>query len=588
MANWTDLKTAIAAVIKTNGLEEITGQLLQNALNSIIDNVGENATFKGVATPTTAPGTPDGVLFYIASEAGVYANFDGYLHDGSRMAVLTYRNGWQINQVGVATSVLPTANIFNKDTIIDGFYLSGGIPVANPDFFISGYMEVTPSTLYSNNNTNQVEWYDANKDYISSVNAVTSFTTSADAVFVRVSSQTTGVDPEALMVVAGASTLAEYIPFAYTPIRDIMFKDGAINQEQTSFLSKTINLFDKRTIVDEFYLSGGVLTPNAAFFTSAYMKVKPNKLHSNNNTNQVEFYNIAKGYITALNGVTSFTTPSNAAFIRVASQTSAVAPYEVMIVEGASLPESYKPYSYDHDRELNTEFKYAGLKWTSLGTSITEANGYQPNIVGATDLVHTIRGIGSSTFAQIAEIAWVDGSGLLLSRPPAAPPAGTEGVDYFEIFTSMSNDERIGTIPLDTELLTVEGGTNDYANDIPLGVAGVLTNTTFKGSVSMAIEKILALMPTVRILMITPPGYSTFAINGAGLKMGDYAEAMVEVAKYYGMPYISIFGNCGWNPINHTYFLSDGTHPFKPGYLVISNLILGKLFEIKPIYKSEL
>lgn len=63
MANWTILKEAIASVIKTNDNQEITGQLLQNALNNIITNVGENATFAGIATPTTNPGTPDGPVF---------------------------------------------------------------------------------------------------------------------------------------------------------------------------------------------------------------------------------------------------------------------------------------------------------------------------------------------------------------------------------------------------------------------------------------------------------------------------------------------------------------------------------------------
>ena len=53
MAKWSDLKAAVAKVIKTNSNQEITGAVLQNVLNNIISNVGENATFAGVATPTT-------------------------------------------------------------------------------------------------------------------------------------------------------------------------------------------------------------------------------------------------------------------------------------------------------------------------------------------------------------------------------------------------------------------------------------------------------------------------------------------------------------------------------------------------------
>lgn len=59
MGNYDELKQAVSDVIKTNGNQEITGQVLQNTLLSIINIVGANATFVGIATPTTIPGTPD-------------------------------------------------------------------------------------------------------------------------------------------------------------------------------------------------------------------------------------------------------------------------------------------------------------------------------------------------------------------------------------------------------------------------------------------------------------------------------------------------------------------------------------------------
>ena len=36
MSKWSDLKAAIADAIKTNGNQEITGQVLQNVLNNKI------------------------------------------------------------------------------------------------------------------------------------------------------------------------------------------------------------------------------------------------------------------------------------------------------------------------------------------------------------------------------------------------------------------------------------------------------------------------------------------------------------------------------------------------------------------------
>ena len=96
MANWSTLKAAIANVIKTNGNQEITGAVLQNTLNSIVSAVGENATFAGIATPTTNPGTPDGPVFYIALELGVYSNFNGITLKNSGFAIIynTDDNEW--------------------------------------------------------------------------------------------------------------------------------------------------------------------------------------------------------------------------------------------------------------------------------------------------------------------------------------------------------------------------------------------------------------------------------------------------------------------------------------------------------------
>lgn len=75
MGNYTELKAAIAAVIKANGNSEITGAIMQNVLNTIVSTVGANRTFVGIANADTNPGLPDGNVFYIAYTAGNYVNF---------------------------------------------------------------------------------------------------------------------------------------------------------------------------------------------------------------------------------------------------------------------------------------------------------------------------------------------------------------------------------------------------------------------------------------------------------------------------------------------------------------------------------
>ena len=101
---WTDLKAAVAEVVKTNGTQAITGALLQSTLSSIIDQVGANATFKGVATPATTPGTPDGPLFYIAYEKGIYANFNAInITEEDGLVIILYSSNWNKINIPLAS-----------------------------------------------------------------------------------------------------------------------------------------------------------------------------------------------------------------------------------------------------------------------------------------------------------------------------------------------------------------------------------------------------------------------------------------------------------------------------------------------------
>ena len=110
MGNYEQLKAAIAAVIKQNGNNEITGDLLQNTLTTIVSNVGSESTFAGVATPDTVPGSPDQNVFYIAGTRGVYSNFDGTVLV-NEMVVFTNETGvWTSQNIGIALNGVP--NLF--------------------------------------------------------------------------------------------------------------------------------------------------------------------------------------------------------------------------------------------------------------------------------------------------------------------------------------------------------------------------------------------------------------------------------------------------------------------------------------------
>lgn len=112
MANYNTLISAIQAVIRQNGNNEITGDLLQQTLLAMISSLGAGYQFVGVAQPSTNPGTPDQKVFYIAGN-GTYPNFgpttvpDGYL------GIFTYDTGWhyQVLEFPIGDGSITTAKL---------------------------------------------------------------------------------------------------------------------------------------------------------------------------------------------------------------------------------------------------------------------------------------------------------------------------------------------------------------------------------------------------------------------------------------------------------------------------------------------
>lgn len=103
MSKWSDLKAAIASVIKPNGTQAITGSVLQNVLFNIVSSLGENYQFVGIATTSTNPGTPDGNVFYIAGE-GTYTNFSNLTIDTGQIGTLKWNGAWskQVLEIGAS------------------------------------------------------------------------------------------------------------------------------------------------------------------------------------------------------------------------------------------------------------------------------------------------------------------------------------------------------------------------------------------------------------------------------------------------------------------------------------------------------
>lgn len=98
MANYSGIKATINANIKQNNNQEITGVILNSVLNDMVTSLAAGYLFKGVATPATAPGTPDEKVFYLAGE-GTYANFGGKVVNKGELGVLKYDTAWHLEVI---------------------------------------------------------------------------------------------------------------------------------------------------------------------------------------------------------------------------------------------------------------------------------------------------------------------------------------------------------------------------------------------------------------------------------------------------------------------------------------------------------
>ena len=103
MANNSALKQDIRDYIYTNHNEGITGNILRDVLLAMVDTLGDGWTYKGVATTTTNPGTPDDNVFYIATAPGTYTNFGGLSVADGEVAILKYNGSWAKDVTGAAT-----------------------------------------------------------------------------------------------------------------------------------------------------------------------------------------------------------------------------------------------------------------------------------------------------------------------------------------------------------------------------------------------------------------------------------------------------------------------------------------------------
>lgn len=178
MGNYEQLKQAVSKVIKSNGTQAITGQVLQNTLLTIINTIGGNMQFAGVANVNTNPGTPDQNLFWIASQSGTYVNFGNIVLNPGESAVLTWKNGAFAKAIlGLATDERVEELIQSLSSYRRGYVArsNGAIIDYSTIFVREGYVSLMQGETEINykgqvlKNAAAICFYDEAKTFISAI-----------------------------------------------------------------------------------------------------------------------------------------------------------------------------------------------------------------------------------------------------------------------------------------------------------------------------------------------------------------------------------------------------------------------------------
>lgn len=186
MANYDNLKTAIQDVIKPNGNQEIRGEIMQNALLSMINSLGAGYQFMGVATPETNPSTPDQKVFYIANGKGTYANFGGINVAQNEFALLLYSDNWQ--KETVYSKVIPSIYMGDNLLNIHGYIHRNGVLEISEDYRCSdfilydGHSNITILDGFAGPSSNLISFYDQTEKFISGINNATNLSLSKDDI----------------------------------------------------------------------------------------------------------------------------------------------------------------------------------------------------------------------------------------------------------------------------------------------------------------------------------------------------------------------------------------------------------------------
>lgn len=572
-----------------------------NSITGLTALAPANAAFMRASAKTSAPNLWSGFQIQKGGPVTVYEKYGRLLtKDALQIGGIVGDNIAQ-NTIPLAATefLVPSKNMYNDAAAVAGF-IDGttGTLTDSPTYRTSSFIRVVPGKTYFGAGPNPIRfccYYDSNKNFVvGGVNTSNStLTPPATAAYVRISISTT--DRASFQLEEGTAATA-FVAYGYTlkdptgapigvsladlSVKTSLIADSAVTQPKTDFLKTGKNLFNvaSATIGQFVNPTTGSMAPSASFDTTSLIRVTPGVAYKTSAGIRFSCYFSSNGTSVIAGGIndnttsiTTFTPPAGTVFVRISFGHANLALFQL---EVGTVSTAYEQFGWKIEGPNGETLigvggtvtsTWSGKSWASLGDSITQQAKWQAGVVGKHGLLWTNFGKG----------------GTKISGAPGDLDA-------------MCQDARIDAIPTTTDLVSVMGGTNDWAQNVPMGEESSTDPLTFNGALNTMITKLMARFPDKRVILCTTPygempgraGWDNGWTNTQGLTTRDYAEAVRKCCKRWTLPVIDVNTDAGWNTLNiRTYITDDGglLHPNDVGGSRIASVVVAGFNKIAPI-----
>lgn len=200
---------------------------------------------------------------------------------------------------------------------------------------------------------------------------------------------------------------------------------------------------------------------------------------------------------------------------------------------------------------LSNKYKWHGKKWTCIGDSLTEQNTRTSKHYF--DYVHNSTGI-------VAVNLGISGTGY----------ANGDGA-------SKQFYNRVSSVPLDSDVVTIFGSLNDLDSGLPLGAITDSDTTTIAGCINKTIDDLFAVFPLVNLGIVTPTPWQTYNAYLNNTASINYVQMLIDICKKRGIPCLDLYHCSGLRPwdadfraLAYTKDNGNGTHPDETGHKLIA------------------